>query len=1010
MKRLISIILTFACLAVSAKDTLYRGKLSLRYMMKHNGTYLWSEEDFSRGSIFFDGRLYEDVNLNIDAYSQELMVLSDDAVMPTSPDRDAVAWFSKNGVCFVNLNYMQIPDSPVGFFEVLNDQNGRTVFRQVQKSLYSEIGNYNGIQGIGYDDPKYDDKVLTYFRFREIFFIYRNGALEKLRPRKAHRLKLTPAAAPSGDSLPESFAESRQVGVRPASAMPESLLSSGSPQELPAGFFEDAARTRTNELLDQENTIANYRNKTYTIGYPVPKPASKAVVSGYVRNVATSEPLEAVLVSVEGGKSWCYTDKQGHYSLEAPCGETLLSFCEYSMEDMNIHVIVLSDGGLDVVMREKVTTLKSAYVTADGMAEHRRTQMGVEKINVSTLNHIPSAFGEGDVLRAVLTLPGVKTVGEASGGFNVRGGSSDQNLILFNEGTVFNPSHMFGIFSAFNTDVVENVELYKSSIPVEYGGRISSVLDISGKEGAKDRIHGSLGLGVLTSHATIEGPLVKDKTTFVLGGRTTYSDWILRRLPKTSGYAGGSASFSDVNLSVTHKFDDRNTLQAFGYWSRDSFAFSGDTTFRYSNLNAALRWKHRWGDGNILTVSTGYDRYANNLDNFVNEAESYRLSTAVRQAFARAAFRQTLGAHTLSYGANLTDYALSPGDISPLNDGSLVVPRSLKLEKALEPAVYAGDSWRIDDFFSLDGGVRLSAFQALSPSKFYIGPEFRIAGKWTPLTNLSVKAGFNSMNQYIHLISNTSSISPMDTWKLCDADIKPQRGWQAAAGVYWTVFGGALDLSLDGYWKRMNNYLDYKSGAVLSMNDNLSQDLVPTRGKAYGAELMVRKPSGKLTGWVSYTYSRTLLQEMTDRGVETINRGEWYPAAHDKPHDVKFVGNYKFTHRYSFSLNLDYSTGRPVTIPVGKYLYDGIIRLAYSDRNSYRIPDYFRMDVAFNIEPGHYLKAFTHASCTIGCYNVTGRKNAYSVYYTTNAGRSINGYMISVFATQIPYLSINLKF
>jgi outer membrane receptor protein involved in Fe transport len=266
------------------------------------------------------------------------------------------------------------------------------------------------------------------------------------------------------------------------------------------------------------------------------------------------------------------------------------------------------------------------------------------------------------------------------------------------------------------------------------------------------------------------------------------------------------------------------------------------------------------------------------------------------------------------------------------------------------------------------------------------------------------------MRQYIHMISNTTTISPTDTWKLSGKDVKPQDGWQAATGFYWTFAENKIDMSVEGYYKKTNNYLDYKSGAILSMNENLADDLVQVEGKAYGVELMLKKPLGKLNGWVSYSYSRTLLREMEDRGSATINEGKWYPASHDKPHDIKVVANYKFTHRYSISANLDYSTGRPVTIPVSKYYYAGGYRLYYSNRNAYRIPDYFRLDLAVNIEPGHYLKQLTHLSVTFGVYNVTGRKNAYSIYYTTDEGKSVHGNMLSVFATQIPYINLNLKF
>jgi hypothetical protein len=291
-----------------------------------------------------------------------------------------------------------------------------------------------------------------------------------------------------------------------------------------------------------------------------------------------------------------------------------------------------------------------------------------------------------------------------------------------------------------------------------------------------------------------------------------------------------------------------------------------------------------------------------------------------------------------------------------------------------------------------------------------VGPEAHLSAKYSPAANFSLKAGFNTMQQYIHLISNTAAVSPMDTWRLSSADIAPTTGWQGAGGVYWTILGAGLDLSLEGYYKQTRNALDYKSGAMLSMNPRLAESLVPVRGRAYGVELMLKKPAGRLTGWISYSYSRSQLQEMQDRGAETINHGAWYNAPHDKPHEFKLVGNFALTHRFSFSVNVDYSTGRPVTIPVGRYWYDGDMRLAYSERNGYRIPDYFRVDAAFNIDPGHYLKALAHASITIGVYNVTGRKNPYSVFFKTTPDGTVHGYMLSVFATQIPYINLNILF
>ena len=785
--------------------------------------------------------------------------------------------------------------------------------------------------------------------------------------------------------------------------------------DLPTGYFDDTgAGTDDGDLdryLSEQNSVATFQNKVYEIGEPGARKSGTAYLSGHVKDVSSGENLSGVSVYDEKSGVYTVTDADGFFRVALPLGDGHLSFSGYSLEDLHLTLKVWDDGILDVVMKEKVTALTGAVVSADAVSRHRDAKMGLERVRMDVVKKIPTAFGEGDIIKAVLTLPGVKSVGEASGGFNVRGGSTDQNLVLFNDGTIYNPTHLFGIFSAFNPDVVSEVELYKSSIPAEFGGRISSVLDVRGREGNSKKVSGALGIGLLTGRFLLEGPLAKDRTTFIIGGRTTYSNWLLNLLPENSNYHGGKASFSDINASVTHKINSANSLQASVYWSRDGFSFDRDTTFRYSNLNTSLKWRSRLGSRLNLVASAGYGRYESNFINDFNDWSGYIIKNSIGEGFAKGVFRYALSdAHNLSFGLSAVAYFLEPGSIAGLNDNSLIKARSLDTQRAVEPAVFVSDSWTITPRLMLEGGLRLSSLAALSPFKFYAMPEVRLSGKYSALDNLTFKAGFNTMSQYIHLISNTSSISPMDTWQLSGADVKPQTGWQAAAGVYWTIGGGVLDLSLEPYYKRMDGYLDYKSGAVLLMNENLVDDLVTTRGKAYGIEFMAKQTSGKLTGWVSYTYARTFLQETEDRGVETINNGEWYNAPHDKPHEVKMVANYKITHRYSISANLDYSTGRPVTLPVGYYYYAGGKRLAYSGRNNYRIPDYFRLDLAMNIEPGHYLRQFTHMSWTVGVYNVTGRKNAYSVFYTTDEGRNISGRMLSVFACPVPYVNLNLKF
>ena len=782
---------------------------------------------------------------------------------------------------------------------------------------------------------------------------------------------------------------------------------------LPFGFFQKEEKADDGALLKyagEQAVSTTFQNKIYEIGDRGPIRSGKAAVSGCVRDVKTGEPITGVSVYDDKG-AYAITDAGGFYRIMLPYGENRLNFSGYSLEDMKFDLIVFDQGGFDVNMKERVFALTGAVVTSEGLSRHRVSKMGIETVRANVIKNVPVAFGEADLIKVVMTLPGVKTVGEASNGFNVRGGSTDQNLILFNNGTIYNPNHAFGILSAFNTDVISDVELYKSSIPVEYGGRISSVLEIRSREGNSKKFAGSLGLGLLTSRLHLEGPLSRSgKTTFILGARTTYSDWLLGLLPKNSNYANGTATFGDINLGISHKLNTANSLQAYGYWSADRFRFSNDTSFRYRNASFSLKWRSNFSDRHSAVTVAGYDSYAYHIDDTFEPPTSYRLSSGIDQAYVKSTFKSALSdRHNLTYGLGTTYYRLNAGTVSTLGDESLVIPRALPLENALESALFAGDAWTLNDRISFDAGVRLSHFASLDDGTTYLNPELRLSGKYSFNDHFSWKAGFNTMHQYIQKISDCVNISPTDTWKLCNADIQPQNGWQAATGLYATVAKNTLDLTMEAYYKHVDHFVDYRSGAQLVMNPKLADELVNTECRAWGVELMARRNVGKINGWVSYTYSRSMQRATEDDGLQTINGGRWYASSFDKPHDFKLVGNYKLTHRYSISANLDYSTGRPVTIPVSKYYYSGAYRLQYSERNGYRIPDYFRLDLAMNIEPGHYLKQLTHMSVTFGVYNVTGRKNAYSVYYTSDENL-VKGHMLSVLATQIPYINLNLKF
>lgn len=792
-----------------------------------------------------------------------------------------------------------------------------------------------------------------------------------------------------------------------------------------------------NFLLSRDDKIASSEVRVYEVGSPDADPAGRVMLSGYVLNAVTGEPVTGVILQIGDTYTTTTTDQYGYYRFNLLPGHYEINLFGAGQADAKRSVRLFSEGRLDILSSEKVHTFQEIAVYGRRRDNVRQAIIGVERLEMQEIKNIPTVFGEADILRIVTSLPGVKAAGEVSSGFSVRGGATDQNLILYNDGTVYNPNHLFGLFSAFNPDIIRDMELFKSSIPAKYGGRISSVLDINSREGNKKEFSGAASIGLLTSRLTLEGPLAKDKTSLIVGGRTTYSDWLLGLLPEDSGYRDGSASFYDLNATLSHKFNEMNNLYVNGYYSQDRFRFEEYELYRYRNTNASVKWRRLFSSYFSGVFTAGYDHYDYNSENTENESMAYKMSFGIDQFFGKADFINQLNErHTLTFGLQSIFYDLNPGKNLPYNENSLVVPDHLQREKALETAVYIGDQWEVSPRLALELGIRYSMFNVLGPRtyntyhpdyipsagtvlethtdekgvlKTYHGPEFRASLRYSIRDDLSVKAGVNSMRQYIHKISNTTVMSPTDTWKLSDANIRPQSGIQYAAGIYKDFKDRFIEISLEGYYKTMDDYLDYRNGARLQMNHTLETDVVGTQGRAYGAELMIRKTEGKLNGWTSYTYSRTELRQNDSRIVSPVNKGNWYPADFDKPHEFKFIGNYKFTHRVSISLNCEYATGRPITLPVSKYEYAGGEFVYYSDRNQYRVPDYFRMDFSFNIEPSHHLTLLTHSTITFGVYNITGRKNAHSVYYKQDNGE-IKGYKLAIFGAPIPYVSYNIRF
>ncbi len=786
--------------------------------------------------------------------------------------------------------------------------------------------------------------------------------------------------------------------------------------------------------------VATSENLVYVIGDVYLKEMPETVaLRGQVINAKTKEALVGVNLVLKEPYIAVTTDKNGYFSIKLPPGRMQLDISGLNVKSSRRQLMLYSDGVLNIELVEEEHLLDEILVTAGKTDNVRNVQVGVEKLQVSKIKNIPMALGEVDVLKAIQMLPGVKTVGEASSGFNVRGGATDQNLILLNNGTIYNPNHLFGFFTAFSSEMVKEAEIYKSTIPAQFGGRISSVLDITGKEASKEKFNGSAGIGLVTSKLNLEIPVIKERTSLLLSGRTTYSDWILKRLPSESGYNDGSAGFYDLGLVLSHNINTKNLLNVYGYYSHDRFSFSKDQKYAYNNLNASVKLRSLYNDRLIGNFALGYDHYDYQNTESTNKFSAYSLSFGINEVYAKADFSYELDKHKIDFGFKSMLYSIHPGTYKPQGDSSLVRRDQLQEDRALESALYVGDQWDITPRFSISAGIRYSVFNALGPRtyyqytpnllpyestitdtvdvgagkayKTYHGPEFRLAARYILRENLSAKLGFNSMRQYIHKLSNTVIMSPTDTWKLSDANILPQKGWQVATGLYYNAPKKDWESALEIYYKRMDDYLDYRSGAKLLMNHHIETDVINTEGYAYGAELSFKKTIGKLTGWASYTYSRTFLRQSSSLITNPVNGGKWYPTDYDKPHDFKLAGNYKFTQRYSFSFNLDYSTGRPTTIPTGKYYNQTLnaVQIYYTDRNSYRIPDYFRTDISFNIEPSHKLTLLTYSSISIGVYNLTGRRNVYSIYFLSE-GSKITGYQMSIFGTPIPYVTYNIKF
>lgn len=790
----------------------------------------------------------------------------------------------------------------------------------------------------------------------------------------------------------------------------------------------------TSELSEQQKSL---EAKLVQIGKRTVPPKTEAILSGQIRNGQTGEALVGALVYINQPRIGSSADPFGNYSLRLPAGRHELIIQSVGMRTTKRSVLLLSDGRLDIDMVEEVISLKEIVVEAERSENISGLQMGTQRLDVKTMRKIPSPLGEADVFKIMLTLPGVQSVGEGTSGINVRGGSADQNLILLDGTTIYNPTHLFGFFSAFNPDVLKSAELQKSGIPAEFGGRLSSILDVRVHEGNKRKFQMSGGISPITGRITLEAPIIKDKMSFLVGARSTYSDWLLREL-RDEALRRSNAGFYDANFRWDYDYNTRNHLTASAYVSNDDFRFNNDTTYQYENRTASVSWKHIVSRQLFTQFSAGYSGYRYSITSDQDPLNAFRLNYAIDQFQAKADANFNVSSrHVITAGAQMIQYQLSPGARVPLGTNSTIQTEQLQNEQGLEGALHVSDQWEVSPKLLISGGIRYSSFWNRGPvqvfnydpqatksvnsiidttfyrkgetSAFYHGLEPRLSARYTLSSTSSVKLGYNRMRQYLQMLSNTTAIAPTDIWKLSDYHIRPLIGDQINIGYYRNAADNRWEFSIETYYKWIFNAIDFKSGTTLLLNQTIEADLIRARGKAYGVEVLLKRNTGKLNGWLSYTYSRTLLRTLGNSPSEVINRGSYYPGNFDKPHAVNLISNYRFNHRLSMTLNGTYSSGRPVTMPIAQYTLNGAPRFFYSERNQFRIPDYLRFDVGINIEGNHKIKKLAHSSWTLSVYNVMGRRNAYSVFFQSENG-NVRGYRLAVFGTPIPTITYNFKF
>lgn len=765
-------------------------------------------------------------------------------------------------------------------------------------------------------------------------------------------------------------------------------------------------------------------------------PGRKALISGQISDEESGEPLVGATVYIASINKGASTGADGHFNFMLQPGSYGVECQSMGMESLQFTLEAHSDGELKLNMRKSLIPLDEVVVTAGRHDNVSGTQMGYERLNYNVLKQVPLVMGERDILNVVKLLPGVQSVGEGSAGFNVRGSGADQNMIYINKVPVYNSSHLFGFFTAISPEIVKDFSLYKSNLPASYGGRLASFFDIRARQGNMKRLSARAGISLASAYAAVEGPLKKDKSSLALSFRSTYSDWILS-LMEDPQLRNSEAGFNDLSGVYTLKASERTQLKVFGYLSRDRFKLGEVNEYSYGNSGAAVDVHHRFNQQVNGSLALIYSRYQfNNKDTQIRTA-GYEQDSYIQHYELKSDFQWlTLGRHKLSFGGSGIYYRLNRGSIEPYGSTSLREPLELGLENGVETALYLADEVTLNDRLTIYAGLRFSSFFNLGPSdvltytpgmptvednvidtlsfgkgeltKAYAGLEPRLNLRYLLNNQSSLKFSYNRGYQYLFVLSNTVAMAPTDQWKLSDYHTVPQFMDQISAGYYRDFPAQALSASVELYRKWGHEIVEYRDGASFTESPHVENSTLQGDQSAYGVETMIRRDAGGLNGWLSYTYSRSYMEVDVAETGEQINQGLRYPSNFDRPHNLSLVLNFKRGRRVGLSGNLVYMTGRPATYPVSVYYEYDVPYIHYSERNKYRIPDYFRIDVSMNIEGSLKKHKRFHSFWMLGVYNLTGRDNAYSVYFQ-NEGGLIRGYKLSIFSQPILTVSWNVR-